>query len=104
MIKNIFLILCCFLAAFLICIGYMIIDLARQEKQELNDTIVVWQLCNFGNTGDTPCRVYPDSVWLRTDAWHEVYYTFTLRSDPTKQEKFSSNNYILKQLELPKSR
>ena len=90
------------LCVFLMLAGVACSKQSEAEKQPAEKVVTVWQICPTSHrTRTEPCQVFPDTTWIRTDAWYEIYYMFTRYSDPTDVVSFNSNAYTLKELAYP---
>lgn len=92
--------------AVLLCVGLMLAGIAlykqnETDKQPAKKFVTVWQICPTSLSLNEPCRVFPDTTWMRTDSWYEIYYMFTRLSDPANVVSFQGNLYTLKELAYP---
>lgn len=89
------------LCACLMLAGVCFYKLKEADKQPAKKFVTVWQICPINPRLHEPCRVFPDTTWMRTDSWYEIYYMFTRLSDPADVVRFNGNLYTLKELAYP---
>lgn len=89
------------LSACLMLAGVAFYKLKEADKQPAKKFVTVWQICPTSLRLNEPCRVFPDTTWMRTDSWYEIYYMFTRLSDPADVVSFKGNLYTLKELAYP---
>jgi len=89
------------LCACLMLAGVGFYKLKEADKQPAKKCVTVWQICPTSHLLNEPCRVFPDTTWMRTDSWYEIYYMFTRLADPTDVVSFSGSIYTLKELAYP---
>lgn len=93
------------LSACLMLAGVAFYKLKEADKQPAKKFVTVWQICpvyyNLNRKSGEPCQVFPDTTWMRTDSWYEIYYMFTRLSDPADVVSFNGADYDLKELAYP---